>query len=183
MPKMTITEALAEIKLINSKLEKKRTRVLSHLVRRTDQDDPLKAEGGSVNFIASEIQAIVALESNIIAIRAAIMSANLHHSAEVMGKTKTLFEWLVWKREVVENIKKFYDSIYKNAKFEVEKSRANPSVKMKPDQNTIPELVLVEPNLNYMEFSKKHEEVCDMLAKLDGILSLKNATIVVEIHL
>jgi hypothetical protein len=183
MTKMTITEALAEIKLINSKLEKKRARVLDNLIRVEQQEDPLKHEGGSVAYLGSEVQSIEALEENIIKIRGAIMSANLLHVAEVMGKTKAIYEWLVWKREVVGMMQSFYQAIYTKTKERLEHAKKNPQVMAKPDSNVNPELAKLAPNLNYMEFSKKYEEVCDILSKLDGVLSLKNATIVIEVHL
>jgi hypothetical protein len=183
MTKMTITEALAEIKLITSKLEKKRARVWDNLIRIEQQEDPLKHEGGSVAYLASEVQSIAALEENMIKIRGAIMSANLLHVAEVMGKTQTIYEWLVWKREIVTNIKAFYQVIYTKTKEKLEYARKTPQVIAKPDASVTPELAKIEPNLNYMEFSKKYEEVCDILSKLDGVLSLKNATIMIEVNL
>lgn len=183
MTKMTITEALAEIKLITSKLEKKRTRVLGNLMRCANQVDPLEHEGGSVKYLESEMQSIAALEENLIKIRGAIMSANLLHVAEIMGKTKTIYEWLVWKREIVNPMKSFYQLIYTKTKESVDYADKNPHVLRKPEPGTMPELAKMEPNLNYMEFSKKHEEVSDILSKLDGVLSLKNATIVIEVYL
>jgi hypothetical protein len=184
MTKMTITEALAEIKLINSKLEKKRVRVLDNLVRYSHQPDPFAHEaGGSHGYLNAEVQSIAALEENIGKIRAAIMSANLLHTAEVMGKTKTIYEWLVWKRDVANNIKIFFLQVYVKSKERIEYMRKNPHTVGQPSAEVDPELSKVVPSLNYVEFSKKHEEVCDILSKLDGVLSLKNATIVVDVNL
>jgi hypothetical protein len=182
MTKMTITEALAEIKLIHSKLEKKRTRILENLIFIKNKADPLESEGGTLNFMHSEVQSIAALEENICAYRAAIMSANLLHTAEILGKTKSIYEWLVWKREVVDKMKIFYQTIYMKTKEKVDHAKLTPYVINKLDVNTPPELADVVPSLNYMEFSKKHEHICDILSKLDGILSLKNATIVIEVN-
>lgn len=183
MTKMTITEALAEIKLINSKLDKKRARVLENLIRYEHETDPFAHEGGSSVYCNAEVQSIEALEENIAKIRSAIMSANLSNSAEVMGKTRTLYEWLVWKRDLVEKQKYFYLNVYTKSKERIEYLHKNPHTVGKPEAGVTPELAKIKPSLQHADFSKKHEEVCDVLSKLDGVLSLKNATIVIDVNL
>jgi hypothetical protein len=177
---MTITEALAEVKLINEKIEKKRTFVLDNLTRIKQLADPLQSKGGSMAALAAEMQSINDLEARLVEIRAAIMHANMMHTAECMGMHKTLYGWLVWKREIAGNKSFHYQSIYTNTKKKIDEAARAPSVYTKDDQTK--EVVIIEANLPYMEYAAKYEDIKDMLNKLDGVLSLKNATVLVELN-
>ncbi len=66
---MTITEALAEIKTIGKRLEKKKQAVLTNIGRDSRLKDPLD---DSVKFVKEERQAIEDLEKRIVTIRTAI---------------------------------------------------------------------------------------------------------------
>ena len=57
MAKLTITEALAEIKTIGKRLEKKREHVKGFLFRQDVFKDPFYSEGGSFSMIERERQA------------------------------------------------------------------------------------------------------------------------------
>ncbi len=80
--KITITEALQEIKTINKRLESKRRNILSYVGRDNRVKDPLEKEGGTVEFIKKERQALSDLEKRIISIRTAIQRSNLQTSKE-----------------------------------------------------------------------------------------------------
>lgn len=179
MTKITITEALAEIKLINEKIAKRRYYVLDNLVRVRQLADPLASKGGTSAVIASEVQSIADLETRLAKIRTAIMNANLVNTAEVGGQTLSIYEWLVWKREVAQNRRSFYEQIYNQTKRKLEEAQRQPQV-YKGD-NGQASLVEMEASLPYMDFATKHSDVADMLNKLDGVLSLKNATILIEV--
>src|SRR5579863_1653454 len=66
MRQLTITEALAEIKTINKRLESKRESVRNYIARDVRVRDPLEKEGGSAEFIKRERQAIIDLEERIV---------------------------------------------------------------------------------------------------------------------
>ena len=51
---LTITEALAEIKTLAKRIEKKRQNIGQFLVRQEGVRDPLEREGGSVAFVQTE---------------------------------------------------------------------------------------------------------------------------------
>jgi hypothetical protein len=177
---MTITEALAEIKLLNDKIAKKRAFVLDNLVRIKQLPDALASQGGTPTVISSEVQAITDLEARLIKIRSAIMKANLLNIAECNGQTQTLYDWLVWKREVASARRGFYEQIYSYTKRKLDELQKSPQVL----QNETGQKVLVEPEtaLPYMEYATKYSGVNEVLNKLDGILSLKNATVLIELE-
>jgi hypothetical protein len=75
--KLTITEALAEIKTINARLQKKRESIGTNLMRDSRIKDPMESEGGSEEFIRKETQAIDDLQKRIVSIRTAIQQQNL----------------------------------------------------------------------------------------------------------
>lgn len=179
MTKMTITEALAEIKLINDKVNKKRGIVMDNLVRAKHIPDSLITKGGTPAVIASEVQSIIDLEARLSKIRCAIMAANLANTAECNGITDTLYGWLVWKREVARNRASFYEQIYSQTKRKIDQAVTQVQV-YKNDAGT-PLVVEWETALPYMEYATKHNDVTETLNKLDGILSLKNATIMIEV--
>ena len=176
---MTITEALAEIKLISNKLEKKRQFVLQNTMKVKQAPDSMAADGGIKQVIQSELQSIADLEDRLCGLRWAIMRTNTTEIIEIMGKVRTLYEWLVWRKEVSNNQKYFYKQIYDVTKNEMDSLAKAPRL-YKPNDDSTPTLVEIEPNLDYMSYAAKAATVGEILDKLDGILSLKNATLLVD---
>ena len=64
MSKLTITEALAEIKTIEKRIDKKRQSLQPYIARMDGVKDPLEKSGGSAAFIKAERQAIGDLQNN-----------------------------------------------------------------------------------------------------------------------
>ncbi len=176
---MTITEALAEIKLINDKIAKKRSFVLDNLVRIKQLPDALTSQGGTQAVLVADVQAISDLETRLVKIRSAIMKANLENTAEVNGQVLSIYDWLVWKREVAPSKRGFYEQVYNYTKRKLEELQKSPQI-LKNDQGQT-QLVEPETGLPYMEYAEKYSAVNEMLNKLDGVLSLKNATVLVEL--
>src|SRR5690348_13210593 len=100
MNKITITEALAELTTINKRIEKKRQTIKAFLWRPDMARDPLVKEGGSVEYITRERQAIKDLQERHVRIRMAIQQANQHTDVTVNGVTRTLADWLTWRKEI-----------------------------------------------------------------------------------
>src|SRR3954452_7996422 len=100
MAQITITEALAELKTIDKRIEKKREFVLAYLLRQEMFKDPLEKDGGSVSAIRREMQAIGDLEERRITLRRAVQQANERNSVVVGKQVRTIADWLVWRREV-----------------------------------------------------------------------------------
>lgn len=179
MAQITITEGLAEIKLINDKITKKQAFVLENLVRYTHMPDPLAAKGGLTVALNAEVQSITDLESRLMKIRTAIMLANLTNFAECNGQSLSLYEWLVWKREVAIKRSNLYKNVYTFTKDKIDRHISNPQLLKKEDGQN--ELVGLIPSLPYMDYAAKFSDVEEIQNKLDGLLSLKNATVLIEV--
>lgn len=100
MPQMTITEALADLKTIAKRIEKKCDFILASLARPEGARDPLEKEGGAEKRVAEERQAIHDLQEYMIKVRRAIQKANESTSITVEGESRSIADWLVWRREV-----------------------------------------------------------------------------------
>jgi hypothetical protein len=182
--KLTITEALQEIKTINKRLEKKRQAVMQYVARDVRIKDPLESTGGSVKFIVEERQAIGDLEQRIVTIRTEIQRSNLTASLSINGKTRTVSEWLTWRREVSEQSKNFLQSILLGIqKLRAEAQKQGGRVvghqvaQVNIEQTAPPE---VSVQVDEASILKQQEEYETVLGELDGKLSLFNATTVIE---
>lgn len=186
MSKLTITEALQEIKTIGARLQKKRQSVAQYLARDARVRDPLERDGGSEKFITQERQALGDLEKRIIAIRAAIQRSNLDSSLTVGSKSLKVAEWLTWRREVSANEKQFLAQMVNSIagiRQEIQKKggrvvAAAVAVAESMGQNDPPHVVV---NVNERELIREQEEMEEILGTLDGKLSLFNATTIIEV--
>lgn len=182
---MTITEALAEIKTIGKRLEKKKQAVLSNIGRDSRLKDPLD---DSVAFVKQERQAIEDLEKRIVAIRSAIQRSNLATNCTVGDNTFTVQEWLNFRREVASNRQMFLAEInqaVKNIRDKVSREggrvsfAAAAAVATSGDGDKKPIEILL--HLDEKELLSQQEGLEKTLGDLDGKLSLLNATTVVEV--
>lgn len=182
---MTITEALAEIKTIGKRLETKKQFVLQNLGRDSRLLDPL--EGGSVQFIKRERQAIADLEKRIVTIRTAIQKSNFETSATVGEMTYTVSEWLTFRREVAANRQMFLNAINGavrgvREKVQREGGRVNVagvSATAIVEGNKAPLEVIIY--VNERELLEEQEGLEKTLGELDGKLSLLNATTTIDV--
>jgi hypothetical protein len=179
MLSMTITEALAEIKTIGKRLVTKREFVLQYLGRQDGLKDPLEKEGGSREAIRESRQSIADLESRIIRIRRAISSANASVELAVCGDTRTIAEWLIWRREVSGEQVVFLRGLQAGLggmRSEASKKGWNVVARESDVQDKTDVIV----NIDELELSAEIEGMEKVLGNLDGQLSLKNATTMVE---
>ena len=179
MSKMTITEALAEIKLIEKKAEKKRQTVGANLVRYEHVKDPFESDGGSKVAMKREVQSIGDLENQLVKIRSAIAKANIETTLTVGEQTKSVYDWLTWKREVSEKQVQFFKHVYENIKHQIDKQATNPQV-FKTEEGQV-QVAKLSYNLEYADFLSASQKLSDTLETLDGKLSLKNATVMVDV--
>lgn len=176
LQKITITEALAEIKLITKKLESKGKFVTTNLTRYKHVPDKI---GDSEKKLNEEMQSINDLYKRMVKIRNVISKANLANTIKIADEEMPITDWLSWKREVAQGQKILYLNIQSTLKREIDKVEMSPQGYKDADgNNKFFELVC---NLSYPEYVTKTQEVQEKLDKLDGLLSLKNATIVVEV--
>ena len=178
MSEITITEALAEIPTIEKRIEKKQQFILNYLYRQSSIRDPHEKDGGSGVLITREKQAIADLQERLIKIRAAIQKANAENTITVEDQTRTIVDWLTWRREVAPKEQYFLqEMINKINSMRATALRQGVSVTDK-DTGFSSDYVV---NIYERELAQQIEEMEIILGTLDGQLSLMNATIKVEI--
>ncbi len=177
---LTITEALAEIKTIGKRLEAKRTFVRQYLTRHVGLVDPLLKEGGSVQALREARQAITDLESRVVAIRMAIAEANNTTTVTVGPDTRTIAQWLVWKREVAPGHAAFLQSITQS----IMGGRKQTQVRLtaqKAGEASLEGEVDTVVNVDEKALAQESEDLQTLLGELDGKLSLANAITTIDI--
>ncbi len=177
---MTITEALAELKTIQKRLEKKREYVGTFLVRQEGSKDPLEKEGGSVEVIRRERQAIADLETRHVAIRTAIQRVNQVTPITVGDLTKTIAEWLTWRKEIATPAQAFVTKLrHTIVQFRAQAQQKGWATRTAAEVATQPTDLLI--NVDEAALAADSEAYETILGTLDGQLSLKNATVMVEV--
>lgn len=180
MSKLTITESLAEIKTINARILKKREAVMRYFARDGRLRDPLESDGGSIEFVKRERQAINDLENRLVAIRCAIQASNLASKVMVGEQSRSVAEWLNWRREVSEQAKNFLATMTNTLnKVRQECLKQGWQVTEKDSGATQTGEVIV--SVNERQLAKETESMDQLLGELDGKLSLLNATTTIEV--
>jgi hypothetical protein len=191
---LTITEALAEIKTIAKRIATKREFVAGYLLRHEEIRDPLEKDGGSTEQLRRERQAIADLEERVIAIRAAIANSNANTKITVGGITRSVTEWLAWRKEIAPGAGTFLAQL-RNRIDQVRQAQARGQVprtvgpelaalsvrataRSGNEREKPPEIIINIDEKALSTESEKHEEI---LGQLDGQLSLKNATTEIRI--
>lgn len=176
----TITEGLAEIKTIDKRIAKKREFINQYLARAEGVKDPLEREGGSPARIEAEMQAIADLELNLISLRSRIAFANTTTHISILEETKTISDWLFWRREVapkrqawINQMRQTLSSIRTNAQTKGAITMSHETI----SRDAKPNDIIVNISENWL--AKEAEVMEEILGTLDGLLSLKNATILI----
>jgi hypothetical protein len=168
---MTITEAFAELKTIQARLKKKREFIGSHLLYPDAIKDPLANDGGTLQVVQREQQAISDLQERLIRIRYAMQTANLVNSITIAGKTRSIAEWLAWRKDLQEGERSFLANIRRS----IDNTRTNVRAKGDDPAKT------VVVNVDEGDLGARMEALETIASTLDGQLSLKNATVVIEV--
>lgn len=173
---LTITEALAEIKTVQKRIEKKREFVFQYIGRQDGVKDPLEKDGGSYQAIVRERQAMTDLEARIVALRRGIQMANEATSISINGVTRTIADWLVWRRDVAPELKNFLGRVRSSLNDLRAKARQQGANFVAPGGVADKPIDFIV-NINEQELAREIEALEETLGQLDGQLSLKNATI------
>jgi len=172
---ITITEGLQEIKTLAKRIEKKRTFVRAYLWRQNQIRDPHDKIGGSHILIKQERQAIQDLEDNIVDIKRKIDQANATTQITICDTTRTISEWLIWRRELATGKKRFLESMQST----IQSARTQAAQKglqvVTSDAKGGDFDVIV--NVDEKALADEIEKMETMLSTLDGQLSLKNSTV------
>ena len=179
---LTITEALAEIKTIGKRIDKKREFVMSYLFRQEGLKDPLDKDGGSVEAIRREMQGISDLEQRVVDLRRGIQRANDRTVVTISEITMTIADWLTWRRDVAPGVQLFHNQLRlrlnsmrdqaKRGGSQVIGAMATVQTDAKPQDFLV--------NIDEAAFARQVERLEEMLGVLDGQLSLKNATVMID---
>jgi DNA repair exonuclease SbcCD ATPase subunit len=180
MEPITITEALAEIKTISKRLAKKQEFIRGYIARNEGIKDPLEKQGGSAKMIAEERQSITDLEDRVVALRRGIQRANENTTVTINGVSRSIADWLTWRRDVAPGRRTFLTSLQQTLNSVREQAKKQGSALVQATAvtaETQPNDIIV--NIDELEVSRAAEQLEDTLGTLDGQLSLKNATVVI----
>ena len=175
---ITITEALAEVPTITKRIAKKQQAVLDYLARPAAMRDPHPDKGGSVAFVSQQLQGIADLEQRLIDIRSGIARANASTTITVGDKTRTITDWLTWRREVAEGQRNRLAAMANYLRGIRQKAQQS-GAKVSTDQTDGLSDWLV--NVNEQDLSEQIEALETTLGALDGQLSLRNATVTITL--
>lgn len=171
MSQMTITEAFAELKTIQARLKKKREFIGAHLIYPDAIKDPLVGDGGTLQVVQREQQAISDLQERLIRIRSAMQAANLATTITVDGKTRSIAEWLAWRKDLQDGERSFLATVRRS----IDNVRNNIRAKGEDPSKA------VVVNIDEGDLGTRMESLETIASTLDGQLSLKNATVVIEV--
>lgn len=173
----TITEALAEIKTIAKRVEKKQEFITQYLFRQEKVRDPLTKDGGSAQVIAREMQSVNDLLERLVELRRLIHAANADNVLAVKGVSRTMADWIVWKREVAPVQKSFLGGIRQRIQATRADLQRKGMVTVETSAGAKADDIVVE--IDEKQLANRIEEMDEVLGTLDGLLSHRNATITV----
>ena len=168
-PEVSVTKALARIKTIESRLDQKRENVGAYAARDASRVDPIKEEGGSPAYVGRLLNSIRDLESDLVGVRTAIQKSNFENKLTVCGETKTVQEWLNWRREVLPARKMFLNDILRG----VDMDRRHLARRDRPDD--------LKVHFSEEQMREELAKLVEIEKTLDEELSVYNATVTVRI--
>lgn len=180
----TISDALAELKVIDGRIAKKREFIQQNLLRASNMVDPLANQGGSPRVIAQELQSIHDLEERKVRIRRAIQNVNVTVEITIGTTTRTIADWLAWRRDVAETstsrtasrlgkrdwLRALATLIDRQKQATINRGHNTIAA---PDNQKQGDITV---HVNEQELSLLIEDTEAILATLDGRLSQRNAT-------
>ena len=173
MSKLTITEALAEIKTIGNRIQKKREFIAQYISRPETVRDPLDKEGGAEKLVGEAVQSIKDLCVRIVNLRHAIQCANMSTMLSIDGQSQTIAEWLVWRRDVSKILSEFWNDLgTKVSQHHYQMANAVKTLEV------VSAVIMYPAN----KVAQEQEHIQKVLGELDGQLSLKNATVFIELN-
>jgi large subunit ribosomal protein L7/L12 len=178
MPTLTISEALSQIQVIDQQVAKKQQLIEAYLFRDAAVRDPLARDGGTQPLLAREQQAITALLERKVHIRRGVQAANQQATITHEDETRSIADWLVWKREVVARRSEFLNQM----RYRIEQARREMSrhAASQTGEGSSRGRDLVV-HVNEKELAGELEALEERQGYLIGQFALKNATVVVDL--
>ncbi len=181
--KVSITEALAEAnngKLIDKKIQSETEFVRQFIFRQEAVLDRLTKDGGEDKVVKSKMQSIDDLFERKVQILSAIKQANASNKITVKNETRTIEEWLIFKQYVATPRMNYIRSLIA----EIDKARnvaKQQNGQITDGKNPAQFSPNVIVNVDETKLRDELTRIQESMDILDGQLSLKNATILVEI--
>jgi hypothetical protein len=172
MPRLNISEAINQIEVIDRLVARKQQLIDAYLLREAAVRDPLERDGGTAGVLAREYRSIQALLGRKVRIRRAVQAANEQATITHGDTTRSVADWLVWKREVVARRSRFLGQM----RHRIEQGRRSVSRK-----GAAPGRADLIVHVNEKDLSGEVESLEELRGYLAGQLALKNATVLVEL--
>jgi large subunit ribosomal protein L7/L12 len=176
MSALSISEALSQIQVIDRQVAKKQQLLDAYLLRDAAVRDPLAREGGTAAVLAREHQAIAALLERKVLIRRAVQAANERATITHEDETRSIADWLVWKREVVARRAEFLNQM----RYRIEQARRETTRQRAAAGDAARQNDLVV-HVNEKELANELEALEERQGYLAGQIALKNATVLVDL--
>ena len=181
MAKTTITEALAELKVVDKRILSKQQFIGTYVLRQVAVRDPLEKAGGSYQEVSSAIQSIRDLMERKLSIRRAIQAANTGTDLVVGGETRSIADWLVWKRDVAPVLLSSFEQLQTQINQKRGQAQKEGRAFVQPGQASDAKDNDIVVNLNERELAQTIEDLRAKIETLDGKLSLANARVEIEV--
>jgi hypothetical protein len=176
MPTLTVAEALAEVGSIGRRLDQKHGLIATYLLRPQQYRDPLRAEGGSATVLARELASVRALHERTVLLRRLIHDAYERTTVTFGEQTRSLADWLTWKREVSARRAGFLRKL--SVRITRARSEAARQVRERGPGDKPADVIV---HLNEKELAEEQESLEELLGYLEGQLALKNATLTIAV--
>lgn len=177
--RLTITEALAEIAMLNKRIETHFAFVSARIARPAMMMDPLAGEGGTGEVLRRHRQAAKDLRERWVKLRSAVAKVNQGAELTIEGVTRSIADWIVWRREVMPGTKRELDQLAASVdNLRKQALQRGGAVKQESSDNQA-DIVL---HISETELLAERDRLDKILGTLDGQLSLKNATTFVEVE-
>jgi hypothetical protein len=175
----TITEALAEIATIDKRIPKKAADLVPYVARPEQVKDPFEKSGGSAKYLREQRQSHADLLLRKINLRAAIARANAETMIAIGGQEMSVADWLVWKRECYGPENDLLKGLLAQAQYARNQAQQKGVMLVKVGDASSPDDIIV--NLDEQALIADAEALQEKFGLLDGLLSLKNATVTIDV--
>lgn len=170
---LTITEALAQLKIIKDRVNKAWASIGPYATHPVNMVDPLQKSGGSPAFIQAQRQSIKDMVNHAIKLRCAIAASNANTQLTIGNISMSVAEWIVWRREWSEIVKSNVSTLLAT----VQKKRLSQVV----NATTGAAEPTVIVNVDEAALLAESNGLIETLGVLDGKLSLLNATTTITV--
>jgi hypothetical protein len=178
--KYTISEALQELKTLDKRIVSTRDFILAYGIRQGSTIDPLDMEGGSHKEIPNRLRQLKDLLERKVQIRIAINQANAETQASVCGQTRTVAEWIVWRRDAFKQELESWRALQRKV-LDARQQATTKALTIKEDGTQPTKVNEVACFIPEGEISKRIVQLEEIESVLDGKLSVVNATTLIEV--